>query len=303
MAMISNLQASPARLLAALIDLFLIRVLAGTFLPSNNWGLGTFALAALYFSLGNSEFMGGGTPGKKLFGLKVLSINTGNHIGLGKSFLRYLAYPGLIILLIELPQIYFRANGLIASPYLLESNMLLAMLVFIGSVFLILFSKAQMGLHDWIASTSIARLNEEHKAKQGWSKPESLSVSLGACFALSLWLFGVNQPEPVKQLSSHRYHLERENPYRIAGSQIHNSVLQIAVFFLKDLTEEELVEKIEILSNSIIDSNILSAERSLSFFVRTPDGRDLQFNRDSNEKKIVKVETSRISNIGNAKEP
>jgi uncharacterized RDD family membrane protein YckC len=181
-------------------------------------------MGALYLTAGNSCVMNGQTLGKKVFGLRVLSVPFDRetpYLSLSRSFYRYLGLYGGIVLLKEVPSLIFRANGAVASIYLLDSYMLPALIYPIALFVSILIHPWQRGLHDGLASSIVVRSSLE--PPRGFSdltyalgKQKSLIVAaIGIILGSIFWALSVVHPPQIRSIYEQRFALEKMLPIRL----------------------------------------------------------------------------------------
>ena len=110
-----------------------------------------FVIAALYFSVLNSELGNGQTPGKRALGIEVVN-KSGRHISLFRSFLRYSV--------LSIP--FFLNNASLSLPLDSSLPVLIAGLLVFGlggaTIYLLVFNRrTRQGTHDLVAGTYVVR--------------------------------------------------------------------------------------------------------------------------------------------------
>lgn len=243
------------RFLAMLVDyllIFSLLMLFGKFLPNPDlqWQL-AFILGAIYFSACHSKFFGGYTLGKRAFGLRVIDIPTQGPLCFGQAFFRYFFTYGLIILLSELPPVYFRNHRIEAAPGWLEFNMLLALCYFGFLILSVLLSNSRRGFHDQLSGSMVLR-NEETSA--GIAEDSKRYVKLAGAAVLSavisyfVWHQGIPRDRTERLIFSKRYVLEHDLNLRFLRIQIANKQLEIQMLLVDsntiEATSKELVNEI-----------------------------------------------------------
>jgi uncharacterized RDD family membrane protein YckC len=287
----------PARILAAFLDMVMLRLIAAALLPSSGLaGFGMFILAGAYFGVGNSTWLSGSTPGKRILGLEVKSIVSGERLSLKQSLLRYLYYPGFVVLLVDLPQTYFKMNGTIASPWLLQFNMLLAFLCFFISVAIFFSGKKLRAGHDYLAKTVVVRDEgvSTNATQKIFENAQVVAGTFGASLAFILWIASVKQPPVVANITTHKYYFEKNHSLIIAGSLLIDDKLEIAIYLPPPVEEDEILQKIEELLDEMNERELLNSELELIFLVATEEGLSHSFRRNTGEKTLEQIELEQI---------
>ncbi|MCB0343507.1 MAG: RDD family protein [Bdellovibrionales bacterium] len=229
----------PARVLAMLIDYLVVA--AATLLVgklsaySDAAYLITFFVMALYFSSGNSSVLEGQTLGKRTFGLRVVSCKDDRlYPNFSEGFWRFFLAYGAIILGAETPTMIYRSSALVASPKLLELHMLFVMFLLFANCVSVIFRSDRRALHDVFCSTIVVRGSGEF-AYDAKPRPISRSVLLpatvGAVFALLLWLPSVTHNPQVTAVQRSRYLLENRTPLRLVGASTAGDKLLIHLVY------------------------------------------------------------------------
>jgi len=291
----------PARILAAFIDMIVLRMMASAFFPaSSSGGLWMFILASVYFGIGNSHWLTGSTPGKKILGLEVRSLADGERLTLAHSFLRFLYYPGIIILLVDLPETFFRMNGTIASPWVLQLNMLLAFICFFSSVTIFLAEGKLRAGHDFLAGTIVRRESEESPClnQPKFGKRHILATTGAVFLSFMLWITSVQQPPVVTRISSHKYYFERNKPLVIAGSLLNNNKLEIVLYFTSALEETEVPVEVSDLLEEMNELDLLEEQLEIVFLVGTRGGGRFAFKRKPGGNSLEKMDLDQLPASG-----
>jgi len=244
----------PSRLLAAGLDYVVsvaIFVLLNHLNPTPDLSF-LFSLLGglLYFGVVHSQITRGQSLGKRAFGLRVVRVNGPIFLRPAEACLRYLFTMGLIILVAELPPIFFRAGSVVAGPTLLEAHMLLVMLYFFLDVWLWISSPAHRSLHDRLSGSLVlrgeaipTRADIELILKQTVLHPNLLSrlsrtyIALPICFAAALffWSLGFSSSQELKNIAAHRYELEHNFPIRILSLSRRDASISLEALLLDPL--------------------------------------------------------------------
>ncbi len=216
------------RALAALIDYVLLQAImfacTQRFPDSDLAYYFALMLGAIYLVAGNSCVMRGQTLGKKVFGLRVLSLpfeDESPYLSLSRSFYRYLGLYGGMVLLKEVPSLLFRAYGVVAPIYLLDSYMLPALMYPIALFLSVLIHPWQRGLHDGLASSIVVRSSIEPPAgfqdeHYGLGLKKSLIIgAIAGILGSIFWTLSVVHPPQIRALYEHRFALEQQFPVRM----------------------------------------------------------------------------------------
>jgi len=253
-----NITAIPARVLAALIDYFVVKATASILLPGSISGF--FLIAGIYFTAGNSSRLGGASIGKRLFGLKVKDLAGGEGLNVWQSFLRFFFLYGIIILVAEVPAYFYRQSALVAPLALLDLHLFFSLAYFLSLLALVIASKSNRGTHDFICSSYVERAEEKSDLeKESPFEKRPLGGILIACsVSLLLWLISASKAPEAETVLSHRYELEREFGLEIVSADYQQSpseTLYIRCISHEKLSKEEQLSKLTALSNHILEDS------------------------------------------------
>jgi len=291
----------PARILAAFIDMIVLRMMASAFLPaSGSGGLWMFLLAGIYFGIGNSHWLTGSTPGKKILGLEVKSLTNSERLTLTQSFLRFLYYPGIVILLVDLPETYFRMNGTIASPWVLQLNMLLAFICFLSSVAVFLVEGKLRAGHDFLAGTIVRRETEPAPSlsQPRFNKRHVFATTFAVFLSFMLWIMSVQQPPVVKRISSHKYYFERSRPFIIAGSLLNSNKLEVVLYFNSALEESEISSEVADFLDELNELDLLEQQLEVVFLIGVKGGNRFAFKNIPGQDNLEKIDLDQLPASG-----
>lgn len=143
-------------LLLGILGFILGLLLESTFVEIGAWGrLVGFAIALVYFGIGNSSITGGQTLGKKVLKVRVVSCEN-TSISVAKSFLRY------IVLAIP-----FSLNGAPLTNEIMQSYLIypLSFILFGGlfsTLYLYIFNRVtRQSLHDLVVGSYVVNVGVE----------------------------------------------------------------------------------------------------------------------------------------------
>ena len=249
------------RALAAFIDYLALWIVA---LVLSQGGLPTdlhiwisTLCATIYYGLGNSSLASGQTIGKKLMGLQVLSTKEHPHYTpkLSQSISRYILAFGLVALASELPRIYFRSVGLVASSWILDFHMLLVLCYCAANFSAILWDKRHRALHDYFCGTIVVYLrggekqSETSETSKLRSSPFIAASATGLLLSLVLWLPGVLYSKNSEEVMRHRYRIEKDLGLRLLSVREAGKVTSLD--FLVEKTTQSEFNSIEELSREL----------------------------------------------------
>ncbi len=213
-------------------------------LPSLAVSLGS---GALYFSLCHSFLGQGQSFGKKLIGLRVISGGgVAMYLTPGRALLRYLAFIGGLMLLVEIPPVLFRAGGIAAAPWILQLPMLAALLWLMLDAGTMLSDPAFRTLHDRIAGSIVVRSRAVPTiaARQRFHERlmtvplQSVTVrrailAQSSLIAVMLWGWGIILPKPIENIARYQFVLERSFPdLRVATMSYDGSAKKLSLDLL-----------------------------------------------------------------------
>lgn len=276
-----------SRLLAAFVDYLLLSILvpllAYKFENELLRFLATLLIGGAYYSIGNSEIMRGQTLGKKVFGLRVIDLNSASALSFNKSVLRFILSFGLIIALAELPSIIYRKQGLISSAYLIEAHLGLALLYTTISLFLFLLQATRSSLHDLLCQTIVIRTSENcskqtllelfAKIKSQTSRGLA-ALALGTALAAFLFQGGFSSDPEINTIKGGKYYLEQELPIRIAYASREQDVLAIYISVLKqDLSNksQDNQQFSDLIVKKLKSKNLLSSGKIKFYYLWDKD--------------------------------
>jgi uncharacterized RDD family membrane protein YckC len=277
-----------------------------SFLASIAWGL-------LYFGIGNSSTFNGQTLGKKAFGIKVVSAkpnSLGQEINISEGLLRYMLSFGILILLSEVPKIFFREYSVVAFPIYLEFNMFLGMLIFFFSVACVLIKKDRRALHDLLLGTVVISCPKNIPTEEMASalkseiippSKEEFKKENGLCFLVSFlmaslfWFLSINHSPSFSNVAKYQYVIENDYPVRFLNIQETKEVISMSLALIStDQTPKKLSEQIGqlLLEKNTVDSpeiehfyfeffnttNRAEASKLYSFNLKTKETKEIENN-------------------------
>lgn len=204
-------------------------------------------IGAIYYSVGNSSVTGGQTLGKKVFGLRTLLLrepSSPKYLSLGRSFVRFLISLGLLILLAELPPLFYRAYRVVGSSNMLELHMLVTLSLFLTNVSVLIFHPVRRALHDTIAGTIVVRASDipapQKRPLTTPIKPTTLALAvfIGTTLGFVFWSLGRVHDTPTAQLNAYRYPIEASLPLRILSVAEADNGIEIFAIILPHTTED-----------------------------------------------------------------
>jgi uncharacterized RDD family membrane protein YckC len=246
-----------------------------SFVASIVWGL-------LYFGIGNSSTFHGQTLGKKAFGIKVVSAKTstlGQEINLSEGFLRYFLSFGILILLSEVPKIFFRKYSIVAFPVYLEFNMFLAMLIFFFSIACVLIKKDRRALHDLLLGTIVITCPKNTPTEEITSALKSEIIILpkeesrkenGLCFLFSFmmaslfWFLSINHSPSFSNVAKYQYFIEHNYPVRFLNMQETKEIISITLALVS--TDQHSKKLSELIGNELLKKNTIVSPNIKHFY-------------------------------------
>ena len=234
----------PPRFLSAIIDYFVINAVGALFSKLSFLSEGafilTFLVSALYFSVGDSSFLQGQTLGRRVMSLRVIPYGRQQkYLGFLSAFWRFFFCYGIIILLAEVPPIYFRQNAVVASSYFLEVHMLAVMVYFSLNTMFLVFGSNYQAIHDRIAGSIVIRGSIEDDAFIAPLRgriPHVTILLAGSFVGIFLWAMGINNDGLAGAIQEHRYEIENQMPVRISSVYKHLNKTTVHLEYLKPVT-------------------------------------------------------------------
>jgi len=225
----------------------------------------TFLITGFYFTFCNSELCTGQTLGKKVLGLKTLNSSGKALLDPTKSALRFFFSFGIIILLSEIPNLFYREQGVVASPFLLEFHMLLVMLLCSLSLCFSALTGSHRSIHDIICKTIVLRnfeitsIDEELNLQFESSKKNKIWLSAFAFFAaFFLWSLGVVQPKAVSNVNMRKYKIEKELDTRLLSVSFQQQTLEW-ISLIPNSNQSSNLEIAKKYGHYLIEQNIVKA--------------------------------------------
>lgn len=269
----------PSRLLAALIDYLVFSAFsslcARSGIPFDKVFIGTFIIGALYFGIGNSRWSNGQTLGKRAFGIQVY--HQSSLLTLRRSFFRYFLSIGIVILIVEIPQLYFRTHGISASLTITELPTLLAINLLSIQFACLFSSRGNLGLHDFFATTQVVRT--ESQTRSTLSRKTFFLWLLASGFTSTVWFAQLQLPPKARQIYEHRFVLEHRLPIRVLQVSEDETACEIRVLVIESTKDRELlVNQLTKDLDSFIETIPRSAEaglKPLRFFFHFEDSQDI----------------------------
>lgn len=299
----SSYPRNASRMIAAFIDFLLITALSLTLeklfsgIDFDNYVLYdlkslsiTLFITTVYFGIGNSYITRGQTLGKKAFGLHTVKILSKHDLEISfkfltlkESILRFYLFIGLIILIGEVPDIFFKAKGLIINQSLQELNLYLAMQIMLFNGFLILFTNKKLGLHDIFVKSQVLHVdtkelpqiieNEIINATIEKLAAKSESGKIVTLFILALalntisWSGSISKDPSIASIKASKFKIEKLFPVKIVeinkaldyGVKKENSLI-FSVFLLNNSNNLSHDKRINLAANisEEINKNVIN---------------------------------------------
>jgi len=291
----------PSRVLAAILDYLFVSilfVLLSRVLPNPDYAFLPGLLSGLfYFSIVHSALGRGQSLGKKLFGLRVVTRRADRmFLTQFEAALRYFAFVGAIILVREVPPVYFRAHGIVAEPEVLDLPMLFAMMYFCADVFCLIFDSRHRSLHDRVVDSIVIRGDAEDPALVGrllaavdqhastsFFRGPSFSILCGALIGGFLWSLGMGSDPELAAVTARRYKLEQRLPIRVVSLSIGEDRLDLEGLALSS-SASELPKLAEDIARFLKEENVLGERRKRLRLVFYQDPAKLPDDAASNRK-------------------
>ncbi len=251
----------PGRILAALIDYLFVSVLFVLFsrvMPNPDYAFIPGLLSGLiYFTVVHSELARGQSLGKRLFGLRVVKRNDSRlFLSQIEAAARYLGFIGIVLLVREAPPVYFRKFGVVGDPGLLDLPMLLALVYLFGNFVCLALDPLHRSLHDRIAGSVVLRGETDDAAlvsrfrsmldgreSSRLRSPVVLSAT-GALIGAALWVLGLGSDPEITAISTRRYKLEHELPFRLVSLSASRDQIELEGLAISDRPLPQLAEEI-----------------------------------------------------------
>ena len=226
----------------------------------------------LYFTIANSWVCRGTTVGKLLMGLRTRNPKTKGFLSIPQSAFRFFCSHGIIIILFELPEIYFRSQA--STSWLAHSNIqsFIASGLYLASLGIFIAHPTKRALHDFISNSIVIRQTtvdstETSSSQVTYNTTRSTYIGAicGIIFAFVLWQMSLTRPILESQISNRKYLIESKLPVRLRSISVTNNSAQLQATIIKQDKEQlshlKIAEKLasEIYDSPSFDDQVISS--------------------------------------------
>ncbi len=269
----------PSRALAALVDYIVLTagfVLAVRLVPHPDYSFtASFLTSLVYFAIVHSDLTQGQSLGKRAFGLRVVRVDGSGPLYLtpAGAALRYCHFLGWVLLATEIPPLYYRSIGLVASPAALDAHMLFVMSYFFTNIAMLAATPAHRALHDYLSGSLVVRgdgipdaasirelLDLAGDRSDGARQRLRMAVAGAVAVAGGLWFFGLTSDARISTIASRRFEIEHRFPVRLVSLSFVSDGLKLEMLRLEaaDADPKPLAEEI---GRYLLDRGAFTDER------------------------------------------